>query len=101
MPLRDAWIALRNIQNNVQQRFEQAFRTVAEAETARDDLSKLLRDGANPRQQLPGRFSSFLQLAVYHGKQKLIEALVSEDGKQNRVDVDAVGEMLLLTLLLL
>ena len=93
VPLRDAWIALRNIQNNVQQRFEQAFRTVAEAEIARDDLSKLLLDGANPRQQIPGRFGNFLQMAAYYGKQDLMKLLVPENG-QTRVDVDAVGEML-------
>ena len=86
-------MALRNIQNNVQQRFEQAFHTVAQAEIARDDLSKLLLDGANPRQQIPGRFGSFLQLAAYYGKQDLMKLLVSENGGQNHVDVDAVGEM--------
>jgi len=98
VPLRDAWIAFRNIQNNIQQRFEQAFRTVAEAEIARDDLSKLLLDGANPRQQIPGRFGNFLHLAAYYGKQDLMKLLVPENGGQNHVDVNTLGEMLPLTL---
>jgi hypothetical protein len=94
VPLRDAWLALRNIQNNVQQRFEQAFRTVAEAEIARDDLSKLLLDGANPRQQIPGRFGNVLQLAAYYGKQDLMKLLIPDNGGQNHVDVNAIGEIL-------
>jgi hypothetical protein len=89
VPLRDAWIALRNIQNNVQQRFEQAFRTVAEAEMAQVELSTFLDKGARPQQQIPGRFGGFLQLAAYYGKQELIQLLVNK-----RVDVNAVGEML-------
>ena len=95
VPLRDAWIALRNIQNNVQQRFEQAFHTVAEAEMARENLSTLLQNGASPREQIPGRFGNFLQLAAYYGKQEeLIELLVPKNGEAKLVDVNAIGEML-------
>jgi hypothetical protein len=91
VPLRDAWAALRNIQNNAQQRFEQAFRTAAEADTALKDLEKLLAH-ANPRKPITGRFGHFLQLAVHHGNQGLIELLLSKD-----VDVNAVGKMQPLT----
>jgi hypothetical protein len=97
VPLRDAWIALRNIQNNVQQRFEQAFRTVAEAGKAQADLSTLLTKGARPQQRILGRFGGFLQLAAYYGKQDLIKLLVPKNGGQNHVDVNAVGEILLST----
>jgi hypothetical protein len=92
VPLRDVWIALRNIQNNVQQKFEQAFRTVAEAEMARDDLFELLQKGARPQEQI-GRFGNFLQMAAYYGKLDLMK-LVAENGGQNHVDVNAVGEIL-------
>jgi hypothetical protein len=92
VPLRDVWIALRNIQNNVQQKFEQAFRTVAEAEMARDDLFELLQKGARPQEQI-GRFGNFLQMAAYYGKLDLMK-LVVENGCQNHVDVNAVGEIL-------
>ena len=59
---------------------------MAEADTAKQDLRKLLGDGANPQKQIPGRFEKFLQLAAYYGKLELIELL---DG---RVGVDAVGK---------
>jgi hypothetical protein len=89
VPLRDALVAFRNIQNNVQQRFEQAFRTVADRET---DLSALLRNGADPRKPITGRFGHFLQLAAHYGSEELIKLLVS-----NNVDVNAIGKMLPLT----
>ena len=94
VPLRDAWLALRK--NNVQQRFEQAFRTVAETESALEDLSDLLEKGANPRQPITGRFGHFLQLAAHHGNLDLIKLLVPEDAAP-RVDVNAFGKMLPLT----
>ena len=97
VPLRDAWMALRNIQKNVQQRFEQAFRTVAEAEMAQVELSTLLTKIARLQPQIPGRFGGFLQLAAYYGKQELVKLLVPENGGQNHVDVNAVGEIQLLT----
>jgi hypothetical protein len=59
---------------------------------AQVELSTFLDKGARPQQQIPGRFGGFLQLAAYYGKQELVKLLVD-----NRVDVDAIGEMLPLT----
>ena len=94
VPLRDAWVAFRNIQNNIQQRFEQAFRTVAEAATALDSLRDL-RKGANPWKPITGRFGHCLQLAAFYGSLILIDDLLSEDAKKE--EVNAVGKMLPLT----
>ena len=88
VPLRDAWVALRTIQSNTQQRFEQAFRTVAEAETALKDLDALLVGGARPRKPITGRFGHFLQLAAHYGRLDLIELVIA------KADVNAVGKML-------
>ena len=91
VPLRDVWVALRTIQSNTQQRFEQAFRSVAEAETAMKGLDALIREGARPWKPISGRFGHFLQLAAYYGRLDLIELVIS------RADVNAVGKILLLT----
>ena len=101
VPLRDAWRALRTIQDNVQQRFEQAFRTVAEAETALKDLSMLLQKGARPWKPITGRFGHFLQMAAYCGRRDLINCIldaVAQDGKGKVTwGVNAVGKALALT----
>ncbi|KAH8801328.1 ankyrin repeat-containing domain protein [Flagelloscypha sp. PMI_526] len=68
-------------------RFEQAFLSVAEADTARDDLSKLLKSGARPGRLISGRFSYLLHVAAYHGNEELVRLLI-ENG---RVDLNAVG----------
>ena len=95
VPLRDAWIALRNIQNNLHQQFEQAFCTVGEAEMAQENLSTFLRDGWIQQEQISGRFGSLLQLAAYDGKKEIIELLLtSKNGETKLVDVNAFGEML-------
>ena len=102
VPLRDAWVALRTIESNVQQRFEQAFRTVVEAEMALKDLSTLLDDGARPWKLINGRFGHFMQLAAHYGRRDLIEFIIdarARDGNSAvaRV-VNAVGKVLFLTL---
>ena len=62
---------------------------------AQDNLFTLLRNGASPWEQIPGRFGNFLQLAAYYGKQEeLIELLVPKNGKPKLVDVNAISEML-------
>ncbi len=93
VPLRDAWNALRHIRNRFQQQFEQMFRTVAEAKPVEEtvkDLDKLVRDGANPRKPISGRFANFLQLAAYYGKLDLVTFLLSMD-ENKLVSVDAPG----------
>ncbi|KAJ7240245.1 hypothetical protein C8J57DRAFT_102581 [Mycena rebaudengoi] len=92
VPLRDAWIALRNIQNNLQQRFDQAFDTICEADEARDELGGFLRAGVNPRRKIPSRFGYALHKAAYYGKLELIKLLVPNSNRDTHlVDVDAVG----------
>jgi hypothetical protein len=90
VPLRDARIALRNIQNNLQQRFEQAFGTVCEADRARGELDAFLRAGANPRRKIPGRFGYPLHQAAYYGNLELIKLLVPT----HLVHINDVGKML-------
>ena len=95
VPLRDAWVALRTIQNNVQQRFEQAFHTVAEAETALKELSALLEKGARPGKPIIGRFGHFLQLAAHYGRGDLIELIITAAGASNAaMVVNAIGKVL-------
>lgn len=93
MPLRDAWNALRDIRNNIQQQFEQLFQSAAEAkpleETMRD-LGELVVAGANPRKTISGRSANPLQLAAYTGNRKLVDFLLSRDGN-NRAFVNAAG----------
>lgn len=87
VPLRDAWVAFRNIQDNVQQRFEQAFRTVAEAESALKSLSDaLLIMGARLEKPITGRFGHFLQLAAHYGRRDLIELIIT------KVNVNAISK---------
>jgi len=93
MPLRDAWNALRDIRDRFQQQFEQIFRTVAEAKPSketRQDLSELVKAGANPGKPIPGPFANFLQLAAYYDKQDLVHFLLSMD-ENKRVSVNATG----------
>jgi hypothetical protein len=73
IPLRDAWIALRNIELNVQRAFDQAFRTVAEARTAQTRLDKLLKDGAAIRKTDFEQFHNALQYAAFHGNLDLVK----------------------------
>ena len=93
VPLRDVWIALRNIKDNLHNRLEQSFRNVAEAETALSEVSKLLKQGVKMRPQFPGRFGHSLHLAAYGGSYELVKLLVEEQ----HVDAKAVGESLLST----
>ena len=89
VPLRDAGVAFRNIQNNLQQRFEQAFLTVAAAETALKGLfNALLITGVRPEKPITGRFGHFLQLAAHYGRRDLIELIIK------RVNVNAIGKVL-------
>jgi len=93
MPLRDAWHALRDIRNRLQQQFEQLFVTAAEAKPLTEtinDLGKLIRDGANPRKLISERSANFLQLAAYYGKRDLVDFLLSRDAN-NRIPVDAAS----------
>lgn len=95
VPLRDARIALRNIQSNLQQRFEQAFGMVCEADGARDELDDFLHAGANPRRKIPGRFGYPLHQAAYYGKHELIKLLIPEKNRDTHlVHVNAVGKLL-------
>ncbi len=82
VPLRDAWIALRNIRKTSEQRLEQAFLGVAQA-----DLPQLAEDAARSKKQIP-RFGNFFQLAAYYGSGELIQLLIT------KVDVNTVGRML-------
>jgi hypothetical protein len=86
--LRDAWIALRNIQNNTQQRFEQAFRTVAEASTAGKTLKQLVVEGALVSKIDFGRFDNGLQYAAYQGDIGLVKLVLAQ-----AVHVDVKGEL--------
>lgn len=69
IPLRDAWIALRNIENSNQQQLEQTFRAAAEAGTRLKLLEKL---GSMHKIDFK-RFHNGLQYAAYHGSIDLIK----------------------------
>jgi hypothetical protein len=93
VPLRDAWNALRDIRNRFQQQFEQLFQTTVEAKPVGETvkaLDRLVREGANPRKPISGRFANVLQLAVYYGKQELIDFILRQDANK-LVPVNAPG----------
>jgi hypothetical protein len=93
VPLRDARNALRDIRNRFQQRFEQLFQTAAEAKPVGETvkaLDGLVTEGANPRKPISGRFANVLQLAVYYGKQELIDFILRQD-RNKRIPVDVTG----------
>jgi hypothetical protein len=75
VPLRDAWIALRNIKNNTQQRFDQALRTIAEAG---ETVNKLVSEGALLSKVDFARFGNSLHYAAYHGSIDLIKFVLTQ-----------------------
>jgi len=83
VPLRDAWIAIRNIRKTSEQRLEHAFLAVAEA-----NLPRLAEKAAAVKNVRIPRFGNFLQLAAYYGSRELIQLLIT------KVKVDATGRML-------
>ena len=55
-------------------------------------LAALLKNGADPRKLITGRFGHFLQLAAHNGREDLVELLVANNADVlNNADVNAVG----------
>ncbi|KAJ7661285.1 hypothetical protein DFH06DRAFT_372595 [Mycena polygramma] len=73
MPLRDAWNALRDIQNaaqGVQERFIRAFREEVSATPFAERLDDFIREGAKPD------WPRMLQLAAYRGSREVAALLL-------------------------
>jgi hypothetical protein len=83
LPLRDAWNAYRDIQtavHGIQERLHQALREEIAATPIFHRLQGLVTDGADPRRPIEQTgFGNSLQLAAYHGRQDIVEFLLSEE----------------------
>jgi hypothetical protein len=92
LPLRDTWNTFRDIQmarHIVQKRFLQALRDEVSATPIVEKLGALVIDGADPRTPINGsRFGNSLQLAAYHGKNDIVEFLLSEGPANDKPVID-------------
>ncbi|KAJ7477613.1 ankyrin repeat-containing domain protein [Mycena latifolia] len=97
MPLRDAWNALRDIQEalrGVQQQFHQALREEIAATPIKERLHDLITEGANPKEPMKNTgFGNSLQLAAYHGQTDLVKFLLSEEilGSKRVIETEPSG----------